>query len=84
MKDIRIYIRIRTEILYQIINDDLNLYFYMKKGKIVVNRFHHIEERIEYSLIKAFTTQSDSSFAELINRTRIKIESHSTCQYRQQ
>ena len=83
MKDIHIYIRIRTEILYQMINDDLNLYFYMKKGKVVVNRFH-IEERIEYSLIKAFTTQSDSSFAELINRTRIKIESHSTCQYRQQ
>ena len=46
------------------INDDLNLYFSMKKGKIVVNRFH-IEEKIEYSLIKAFTTQSDSSFAEL-------------------
>lgn len=81
MKDIRIYIRIRTEILYQIINDDLN--FYMKRVNFVVNRFH-IEERIEYSLIKAFTTQSDSSFAELINRTRIKIESHSTCQYRQQ
>lgn len=55
----------------------------MKRVKFVVNRFH-IEERIEYSLIKAFTTQSDSSFAELINRTRIKIESHSTCQYRQQ
>lgn len=28
MKDKPIYIRIRTEILSQIINDDLNLYFF--------------------------------------------------------
>jgi len=36
-------------------------------------------------LIKSVTpSKSDRSFEELINWTRIKIESHSTCQYRQQ
>ena len=58
MKDNPIYIHRRTEILYQMINDDPNLYlyflFYMKNRRIVVKQFH-IEERIEYSLIKSFT-----------------------------
>lgn len=55
----------------------------MKNLRIIVNRFQ-VEGRIEYSVIKSFTPESDRSFEELINRTRIKIESHSTCQYRQQ
>ena len=63
------------------INDDANLiFFYMKTKRIVVNQFE-VEKRIEYSLIKSFTPWSEKSFEERINRTRIKIESHSTCQY---
>lgn len=59
-------------------------YIYIQNERIVVNQFQ-IEKRIEYSSIKLFTpSKSDRSFEELINRTRIKIESHSTCQYRQQ
>lgn len=63
------------------INDDANLiFFYMKTKRVVVNQFE-VEKRIEYSLIKSFTPRSEKSFEERINRTRIKIESHSTCQY---
>lgn len=53
------------------------------KELFVANQFE-VEERVEYSLSKSLTPRSDKSFQELINRMRIKIESHSTCQYRQQ
>lgn len=44
-----------------------------------------VEGKIEYSVIKSFIPEFDRPFFEkLINRTRIKRESHSTCQYRQQ
>lgn len=45
-----------------------------------------VEGRIEYSVIKSFIPEPefDRSFEKLINRTRIKRESRSTCQYRQQ
>ena len=44
-----------------------------------------VEGKIEYSVIKSFIPEFDRpSFEKLINRTRIKRESHSTCQYRQQ
>jgi len=44
-----------------------------------------VEGRIEYSVIKSFIPEFDRPFFEKrINWTRIKRESHSTCQYRQQ
>lgn len=53
MKDKPIYIRIRIEILSQIINDDLNLYFFFYIFDLYKNwksccESIQIEERIEY------------------------------------
>lgn len=48
------------------------------------NQFE-VEEKMEYLLMKLFTSsESDKTRDELINQMRIKIESYSTCQYRQQ
>lgn len=72
---------------YQTINHDPNLSNIYMKEKIqsyCESIPIEVEGKIEHSVIKSFIPEFDRSFEKLINRTRIKRESRSTCQYRQQ
>lgn len=56
-KDKQIYIRVCTEILFQLINEDspsLFVNIYATNDRCESNQFQ-VEERMEYSLIKSFT-----------------------------